>query len=77
MNAYRVWFRQAAARPRTHDHPGAEFVHVLSGRVAILLDGEEQPLGPGDSIYFDASSPHGYRRLSPRPCEAIVVTTAT
>jgi transcriptional regulator with XRE-family HTH domain len=75
MNAYRVWFRQAAATPRMHAHPGAEFLHVLSGRVAVLLDEEEQALGPGDSIYFDASRPHAYRRLSPRPCEAIVVTT--
>ena len=74
MNAYRVWFRQAGLRPRVHEHPGAEFLHVLSGRVAIILDEEEQALGPGDSIYFDSSHPHAYRRLSARPCEAIVVT---
>jgi transcriptional regulator with XRE-family HTH domain len=75
LNAYRVWFRQSAARPRAHEHAGAEFLHVLTGRVAIILDEEEHALGPGDSIYFDSSRPHAYRRLSARPCEAVVVTT--
>jgi len=75
MNAYRVWFTQAAARPRTHEHAGVEFLHVLSGRVAVRFDDGEQALGAGDSIYFEASRPHGYRRLSAKPCEAIVVTT--
>jgi transcriptional regulator with XRE-family HTH domain len=76
LNAYRVWFTTAPARPRAHEHAGAEFVHVLTGRVGIAIDGEEHALGPGDSIYFDASHPHSYRRLGARTCEAVVVTTA-
>lgn len=77
LNAYRVRFRSTAARPRTHEHPGGEFLHVLHGRLAVILGGEEHVLGPGDSIYFDPSQPHGYRRLGSRVAEAIVVTTAS
>ncbi|MFP5378354.1 MAG: helix-turn-helix domain-containing protein [Vicinamibacteria bacterium] len=75
LNAYRVWFTGAPARPRTHEHAGAEFVHVLTGKVGITIDGAEHALGPGDSMYFDSTHAHGYRRLSAKPCEAVVVTT--
>jgi uncharacterized RmlC-like cupin family protein len=30
-------------------------------------------LDSGDSIYFDSSLPHSYRRISQKPCSAIVV----
>lgn len=75
MSAYRVWFTGAAARVRTHEHAGAEFVHVLAGKVGITIAGAEHALGPGDSMYFDSTHPHGYRRLGAKPCEAVVVTT--
>jgi transcriptional regulator with XRE-family HTH domain len=76
MNAYRVRFLATRPRPRTHEHPGAEFLHLLAGRLAIVVAGDEQVLGAGDSIYFDSSQPHGYRRLSRGPAVALVVTTA-
>ena len=74
MNAYRVRFVQTAKKTRAHEHAGAEFLHVLSGRLALVVAGEEHTLAEGDSIYFDSSQPHVYRRLSARPAEAIVVT---
>jgi transcriptional regulator with XRE-family HTH domain len=77
MNAYHVRFRQAAARPRLHHHGGAEFLYLLSGRLAIVVAGVEQVLSTGDAMYFDSSQPHGYRRLSARAPEALVVTVPT
>jgi transcriptional regulator with XRE-family HTH domain len=77
MNAYHVRFRQAAARPRLHHHGGAEFLYLLSGRLAIAVAGVEQVLSTGDAMYFDSSQPHGYRRLSARAPEALVVTVPT
>jgi transcriptional regulator with XRE-family HTH domain len=74
MNAYHVRFRQAAARPRLHEHGGAEFLYLLSGKLGIVVAGVEHVLSAGDSMYFDASQPHGYRRLSARSPEALVVT---
>jgi len=74
LNAYRVWFLHAAERPRLHEHAGAEFLHLLAGRLGLVVAGRDHVLDPGDSAYFDASQPHGYRRLSRQPAEAIVVT---
>ena len=77
MNAYRVRFRQAAARPRLHEHAGAEFLYLLSGKLAVVVADTEQVLSAGDSMYFDSSQPHGYRSLSARAPEALVVTVPT
>lgn len=74
LNSYWVKFA-APARPRVHEHAGAEFIHVLKGALALTLGGEGHELGEGDSMYFDSSQPHSYARLGARPCEAIVVTT--
>ncbi len=76
MNAYRVRFVRTTARPPLHEHPGAEFLHLLTGQLEISVVGESYRLGAGDSIYLDSTQPHGYRRLSRGPASAIVVTTA-
>ncbi|MGD9905245.1 MAG: XRE family transcriptional regulator [Vicinamibacterales bacterium] len=73
LNAYRVRF-VAAGRPRLHDHAGAEFLHLLTGGLAVVVAGDEHRLAAGDSIYFDASQAHGYQRLSRGPATALVVT---
>lgn len=73
LNAYRVRFL-ATGRPRLHTHDGAEFLHLLAGALTLVVAGEEHRLGAGDSIYFDASQPHGYRRTSRGPARALVVT---
>jgi transcriptional regulator with XRE-family HTH domain len=59
-----------------HIHEGAEFFHVTKGRVAIRYQEEEFTLDTGDSVYFDASTPHSYRGLVPDEIStAIVITT--
>lgn len=74
LNAYWVKFAPVA-RPRTHEHPGAEFIHVLKGALRLRLGDDEHELDEGDSMYFDSAQPHSYSRLGARPCEALVVTT--
>jgi quercetin dioxygenase-like cupin family protein len=44
-------------------HPGQEFNFVVEGTVAVLLDGEEILLEPGDCIYFDPTLPHGQKAV--------------
>jgi len=46
LNAYLVRFRQAAVRPRTHEHAGAEFIHVLSGKLGLVVADPAE--GPSD-----------------------------
>jgi transcriptional regulator with XRE-family HTH domain len=59
---------------RDHQHAGSEFLYILKGTLALRIGGEDQVLETGDSIYFDSSLPHSYRRSGTRPCEALVVT---
>lgn len=75
LNAYRVRFLSTSLKPRTHEHGGAEFLHLLTGRLSVIVDGVDHGLGAGDSIYFDSSRPHGYTRRSRGPALALVVTT--
>ena len=60
---------------RPHAHPGVEFIYVVRGTLSLHIDGDEQVIGPGDSIYFDATVPHAYRRSRGRSCSALVVTS--
>jgi mannose-6-phosphate isomerase-like protein (cupin superfamily) len=76
LDAYYAEFQ--AVEPsalRTHAHPGAEFLYVLSGTLSVHVGGEEHVLHAGDSMYFDSSVPHGYRKSGGRTCAALVVTT--
>jgi len=76
FNSYHAEFLPATADPlRPHAHPGVEFIYALAGTLCVQVDGEEHALGAGDSMYFDASRPHAYRRQGARACRAIVVTS--
>lgn len=58
-----------------HAHEGAEFIHVLSGTLAIHYQDEIHQLNTGDSVYFDASEPHTYRAMHGVNSKALVITT--
>ena len=58
-----------------HAHPGVEFIYALAGTLSVHVGGVEHALEAGDSMYFDSSVSHGYRRRGGRTCGAIVVTS--
>jgi DNA-binding transcriptional MerR regulator/quercetin dioxygenase-like cupin family protein len=46
----------------SYSHEGEEFLHILRGNFEIWLNGEEHyRLKPGDSLYFESSTPHRWR----------------
>jgi DNA-binding transcriptional MerR regulator/quercetin dioxygenase-like cupin family protein len=46
----------------SYSHEGEEFLHVLRGNFEIWLDGKEHyQLKPGDSLYFESSTPHRWK----------------
>ena len=47
-----------------NSHPGQEFNLVLDGAMEISISGNNIVLNEGDSIYFDATKPHGMRALN-------------
>lgn len=45
-----------------YSHEGEEFLHILRGDFEIWLNGEEHyRLRPGDSLYFESSTPHRWK----------------
>ena len=71
---YAEFFAVAPERLRPHDHPGVEFIYAIQGTLSVHVGSEEHALEAGDSLYFDATIPHAYRRSGGRSCSAIVVT---
>jgi transcriptional regulator with XRE-family HTH domain len=77
FNSYYAEFLPVAQdRVKLHTHPGVEFIYALKGKLHVHIDGQQHALESGDSMYFDSSLPHGYRRSGASTCAAIVVTTA-
>jgi transcriptional regulator with XRE-family HTH domain len=75
LNAYYAEFQPLPpGKARLHQHTGVEFLSVLRGKLELHIGTEDHILESGDSIYFDSSLPHSYRRVSQKPCSAIVVT---
>jgi len=60
--------------PRAHMHPGFEFLYVLDGELALHHGEHHSTLGPGDAVYFDASTPHSYVCASKKPADVLIVT---
>lgn len=61
---------------RPHEHPGFEFIYVMDGTLSVHMGADEHVLEAGDSMYFDSTAPHAYRRSGGRACSALVVTSA-
>jgi len=76
FNAYYAeFFAVPSDKLRPHEHPGVEFIYTLQGALTVHINGEDHVLDAGDSMYFDSSLPHAYRRTGGRVCSAIVVTS--
>lgn len=61
------------ANSRLHEHPGFELLYILSGRLELRAGDDRHELAEGDSVYFDSSVPHGYRRIAAKRTTALVV----
>ncbi len=60
---------------RFHQHDGYELLLVMSGEVEVRIGDDVHSLASGDSIYFDSSTPHTYRKTSAGKCSVVVVVT--
>jgi DNA-binding transcriptional MerR regulator/mannose-6-phosphate isomerase-like protein (cupin superfamily) len=62
MDCHRFVLAPGTASEGAYRHEGEEFVHVLSGRLEVVLDGDKFfELGPGDSLYFESARNHSWR----------------
>ena len=56
--AYRVRLPAARREPEPRTHPGRQWLHVLRGRVRLVLGEEDLVLVPGQAIDFSTEVPH-------------------
>ena len=56
-----------------NQHPGVEFIYVLSGEMVYRHGDKLYTMGPGDSVFFDADAPHGPEELKRVPVQMLAV----
>ena len=62
MECHRFLLAPGASSEGAYSHDGEEFLHVLAGRLEIVLDGDQFfELREGDSFYFESRRPHSWR----------------
>ncbi len=60
----------------SYTHEGEEFLHILKGQFEIWLSGREHyRLRPGDSLYFESSTPHRWKNPGQREAWLLWVNT--
>lgn len=52
-------------------HNGHEFGYLLSGKLGVTVGFDTTEVGPGDSIYFDSSTPHRLFNAGDEPAVGI------
>ena len=58
-----------------NSHNGQEFDYVLSGRLKIVISGQELILNPGDSLFYNSSFPHAMYALDGKSASFLAVVT--
>ena len=49
-------------------HTGQECDLIIEGKLKVQVGGHKEVLGPGDSIYYDSSTPHGMIAVDGKDC---------
>ena len=57
----------------SNSHPGQEFNMVIEGTLELTVGQKTLVLEEGDSIYFDATQPHGMRALDNHPVRFLAI----
>jgi quercetin dioxygenase-like cupin family protein len=54
---------EAGSRMPEHYHPQEQIVHILSGRMKLIVEGVAHDLKTGDSFYLASNVPHGVETI--------------
>ncbi|MFL0808577.1 MAG: XRE family transcriptional regulator [Oceanobacter sp.] len=57
----------------TFSHPGEEFIYLLKGKLIYRHGNHLYEMGPGDSLTFDAETPHGPEKLVEVPLQLLSI----
>ena len=65
-NMYQMMATLAAGSTMpAHSHPQEQIVHILEGKMRLIVDGVPHELSTGDSFYLAGNVPHGVETLLP------------
>jgi quercetin dioxygenase-like cupin family protein len=54
---------EAGSKMPEHRHPQEQIVHILEGRMRLIVDGTPYELVTGDSFYLASNLPHGVETI--------------
>ena len=65
---------KSAAEIAMNIHEGQEFNYILEGKLKFVIDGREELLCAGDSVFYKSKTPHGMAASGGKPCKFIAIT---
>src|ERR1700737_3956818 len=54
---------EAGSRMPEHRHPQEQIVHILEGKIRLIVDGPQHELSTGDSFYLASNMQHGVETI--------------
>ena len=54
---------EAGSRMPEHRHPQEQIVHILEGKMRLIVEGTPHELSTGDSFYLASNVPHGVETI--------------
>jgi quercetin dioxygenase-like cupin family protein len=54
---------EAGSKMPEHKHPQEQIVHILSGRMKLIVNGTSHELAAGESFYLASNIPHGVETM--------------
>jgi len=54
---------EAGSKMPAHRHPQEQIVHILKGRMRLIVNGTPHELTEGDSFYLASNVPHGVETI--------------
>jgi transcriptional regulator with XRE-family HTH domain len=73
MQAWKIIIPTGNATPQPRAHDGHEWIYVLSGRMRLVLGGEDWVLGPGEVAAFDTTVTHWFGSTGDEPAEILSI----
>lgn len=63
LESFLVTLQRPLPQRPLYQHPGAEFIQVVEGRMIYRCGEAKMEMGEGDSLSYDSSTPHGVVEL--------------
>lgn len=73
VEPYEITLRNSSDVFPVFQHEGMEFIYMLEGEVVYRHGDKTYPMQPGDSLFFDASAPHGPEEMHKLPIRYLSV----